>query len=155
MATGGPAKKSGRSFMTAWAPLQIYRKYFVITSETLPYQSVFSFAFISFVPCFYWTQMSTDSEFKVPSRWLDLCGKQCPVPSSFIKLITIIRMLWVPWKVHNKFIMKWKRKLIFRGFLKLKFADFLSMSKSSFTVIYRNKIFTRNFTHNKQKMSWQ
>ena len=26
------------------------------------------------------------------------------------------------------------------------------MSKSSFTVIYRNKIFTRNFKHNKQKM---
>ena len=79
----------------------------------------------------------------------------CPVPSSFIKLITIMRMLWVPWKVHNKFIMKWKRKLIFWGFLKLKFADFLSMPKSSFTVIYRNKIFTRNLTHNKQKMSWQ
>ena len=60
-------------------------------------------------------------------------------------------MLWAPWKVHHKFIMKWKRKLIFCGLLKSKFADFLSMSKSSFTVIYRNKIFTRNFTHNKQK----
>ena len=48
-------------------------------------------------------------------------------------------MLWVPWKVQNKFIMKWKRKLIFCEFLKLKFADFLSMSKSSFTVIYRKK----------------
>ena len=24
------------------------------------------------------------------------CGVQCPVPSSFIKLITIMRMLWVP-----------------------------------------------------------
>ena len=32
----GPAIKSGRSFMTAWAPLQICRKYFVLTSETIP-----------------------------------------------------------------------------------------------------------------------
>ena len=32
----GPAIKSGRSFMTAWAPLHIYRKYFVLTSETIP-----------------------------------------------------------------------------------------------------------------------
>ena len=32
----GPAIKSGRSFMTAWAPLQIWRKYFVLTSETIP-----------------------------------------------------------------------------------------------------------------------
>ena len=79
------------------------------------------------------------------------------VPGSIklYKVETIMRMLWLPWKVHNKFIMKWKCKLIFCGFLRLKFADFLSMSKSSSTVIYRNKIFTRNFTHNKQKMSWQ
>ena len=34
LAAGGPAIKSGGSFMTAWAPLQIYRKYFVLTSET-------------------------------------------------------------------------------------------------------------------------
>ena len=44
-------------------------------------------------------------------------------------------------QIHNEM----KRKLTFCGFLKLKFADFLSMSKSSFTVIYRNKIFTINF----------
>jgi len=36
LAAGGLAIKSGRSFMTAWAPLQICRKYFVLTSETIP-----------------------------------------------------------------------------------------------------------------------
>ena len=84
---------------------------------------------------------------------------QCPVPPSYIKFISVMRIFWVPWKVHNKFIMKWRRwwfsyDLVYAyilGFLKSKFADFLSMSKSSFTVIYRNKIFIRNFTHKKTK----
>ena len=34
---------------------------------------------------------------------------------------------------------------------KIKVRDFLSMSKSSLTVIYRHKIFTKHFTQNKQK----
>ena len=34
---------------------------------------------------------------------------QCPVPPSYIKFISVMRIFWVPWKVHNKFIMKWKR----------------------------------------------
>ena len=34
LAAGGPRIKSGRSLLTAWTPLQICRKYFVLTSET-------------------------------------------------------------------------------------------------------------------------
>ena len=26
---------------------------------------------------------------------------QCPVPQSYIKFISVIRIFWVPWKVHN------------------------------------------------------
>ena len=55
---------------------------------------------------------------------------------------------------HKKFITSsnWNENvisftLIFCGFFKSNFADFLSMSKSNFTVIYRNNIFTRKFTH--------
>ena len=33
----------------------------------------------------------------------------CPVPPSYIKFIPVLRIFWVPWKCHNKFIMKWKR----------------------------------------------
>ena len=39
----GPAIKSGRSFMTARAPLQIFRKYVVLTSETIPWHRLFLF----------------------------------------------------------------------------------------------------------------
>ena len=52
-------------------------------------------------------------------------------------------------QVHNE--MKTLIIHIICGFLKSKFAYFLSMSMSSFTVIYRNQIFTRNFAHKKQK----
>ena len=36
----GPAINSGRSFITAWAPLQICGKYFVLISETMPETSL-------------------------------------------------------------------------------------------------------------------
>ena len=42
---GGPAIKSERNFMTAWAPLQICRKYFVLTSETKPLAFITDFLF--------------------------------------------------------------------------------------------------------------
>ena len=35
IAAWGPAIKSGRSFMTAWAQHKIWRKYYVLTSETI------------------------------------------------------------------------------------------------------------------------
>ena len=36
LVAGGPAINSERSFLTAWAPLQIWRKHFVLGSETIP-----------------------------------------------------------------------------------------------------------------------
>ena len=44
--------KSGRSFITAWAPLQIRRKYFVLTSETIP--------FIFSTPFLFWNKVAFD-----------------------------------------------------------------------------------------------
>ena len=78
------------------------------------------------------------------------------VPPSYGKFISVMRIFSVQWKVHNKFIMKWKRRLfsyyiysLFCGFFSIKVCRFSINVKVKFHSNIQKQNFTRYFTHNK------